>query len=158
MPKGVSLHIGVNQVDQSHYLGLTDLKAAVHDAEDYLHIAQNIFNYQNSTIFTNESATTENVKNKLQEYANHLEAGDILFLTYSGHGSQIEDPNFKIKGDEPYDQTWCLFDRQLLDDEIFEAFKKFKDGVSILVISDSCHSGTVTKNIPGNSQSPEAIL
>lgn len=158
MPKGFSLHIGVNRVDQSHYLGLADLKAAVNDAKDYLHIAQNVFHYEKSAIFTDDTATTRNVKTQLSEYAKQLEAGDILFLSYSGHGSLVEDPNFKLKGDEAHDQTWCLFDRQLLDDEIFEAFKKFKDGVRILVISDSCHSGTVTRNLPGNSQSPEAIL
>lgn len=158
MPKGFSLHIGVNRVDQSHYLGLADLKAAVNDAKDYLHIAKNIFQYEKSAIFTDETATTHNVKSKLSEFATQLEADDILFLSYSGHGSLVEDPHFKLKGDEAHDQTWCLFDRQLLDDEIFEAFKKFKDGVRILVISDSCHSGTVTKNLPGNSQSPEAIL
>jgi hypothetical protein len=38
-------------------------------------------------------------------------------LTYSGHGSQIPD----VSQDEVdhYDETWCLYDGQLLDDELF---------------------------------------
>jgi hypothetical protein len=46
------------------------------------------------------------------------------------------------------DETWCLQDRQFLDDELFQHFRLFKPGVRIIVISDSCHSGTVTKDIP----------
>ena len=153
MPKGYSLHIGVNIVDQRHYLGLTELKAAVQDAKDYLQIAKEIFGYQDSQIFLNEQATTQNVKTSLHQLSEKVEPGDILFISYSGHGGLVEDPNFKLKGDEPYDQTWCLFDRQLLDDELFEAFKKFKDGTRLLVISDSCHSGSVTRAVPGISDS-----
>ena len=43
-----------------------------------------------------------------------LDAGDFLFLTYSGHGRQIAD----LTGDEPdsLDGTWCLYDTELVDD------------------------------------------
>jgi hypothetical protein len=43
------------------------------------------------------------------------------------------------------DETWCLYDGQLLDDELHGAWEKFQAGVRILVFSDSCHSGTVLK-------------
>jgi len=158
MPIGLSLHIGVNTVNQNHYLGLSDLKAAVNDAKDYQRIAKEVFGYQETTLLLDQAATTHNVKSQFSAAADKLHAGDIFFLSYSGHGGLVEDPNFRIKGDEPYDQTWCLYDRQLLDDEIFEAFKKFRDGVRILVISDSCHSGSVTRNIAGQANDPVAIL
>lgn len=158
MPTGISLHIGVNTVNQNHYLGLSDLKAAVNDAKDYQQIAKQIFGYAESTLLVDRSATTHNVKSNLSAAAEKLHPGDIFFISYSGHGGLVEDPNYRLKGDEPYDQTWCLYDRQLLDDELFEAFKKFRKGVRILVISDSCHSGSVTRNIPGNSNDPVARL
>ena len=46
--------------------------------------------------------------------------------------------------DEPdrTDETWVLFDRQLVDDELYEMWPQFVPGVRILVLSDSCHSGT----------------
>jgi hypothetical protein len=49
--------------------------------------------------------------------------------------------------DEPdlQDETWCLYDGELIDDEINRALARFKAGVRVLVLSDSCHSGTVTK-------------
>lgn len=73
-----------------------------------------------------------------------LKAGDLFFLTYSGHGGQVPDLN----GDEAdkKDETWCLFDGQLIDDELYLELSKFKAGVRILVLSDSCHSGSVTRD------------
>ncbi|MEP7233275.1 MAG: hypothetical protein ABI691_23655 [Ginsengibacter sp.] len=39
-----------------------------------------------------------------------------------------------------------LYDRQWLDDEVFEYFEASKEGTGILVVSDSCHSSTITRN------------
>ena len=53
-----------------------------------------------------------------------------------------------VTGEEPdkRDETWCLFDSQLIDDELYFELAKFASGVRILVLSDSCHSGTVTRD------------
>jgi len=79
----------------------------------------------------------------LDQAAKDLATGDIFFLTYSGHGGQLPDKN----GDEPdgQDETWCLYDGQLVDDELYAKWAKFKPGVRIFVLSDSCHSGSVVK-------------
>ena len=46
------------------------------------------------------------------------------------------------------DETWCLYDGQLIDDELYFELSKFAAGVRILVLSDSCHSGTVVRAGP----------
>ena len=53
-----------------------------------------------------------------------------------------------VNGDEAdsKDETWCLYDGQLIDDELYFELSKFAAGVRILVLSDSCHSGTVTRD------------
>jgi len=38
-----------------------------------------------------------------------------------------------------------LYDRQLIDDELCAAWARFKSGVRIVMLSDSCHSGTVSR-------------
>ena len=78
--------------------------------------------------------------------AKTLKSGDLFFLTYSGHGGQVDDTN----SDEAdrMDETWVCYDRQLVDDELYELWGKFKSGVRIVVLSDSCHSGTVLREIP----------
>ena len=58
------------------------------------------------------------------------------------------------------EETWVLYDRQLVDDELYKIWSKFKPGVRILVLSDSCHNGTVTRDIPaflGNGPRPRAM-
>ena len=72
-------------------------------------------------------------------------AGDILLLTYSGHGSQV--PDTMAEETDQLDETWVLWDRQLLDDELYDLWCRFAAGVRILLISDSCHSGTVSRAV-----------
>ena len=47
-----------------------------------------------------------------------------------------------------YDETWVLYDRQLVDDELYDLWSLFAAKVCIVVFSDSCHSGTVAKPMP----------
>ena len=52
-----------------------------------------------------------------------------------------------MSGDEPdhRDETWCLYDGEIIDDELLDLWSEFGKGVCILVILDSCHSGTAVK-------------
>ncbi|RYY52839.1 MAG: caspase family protein, partial [Chitinophagaceae bacterium] len=115
--KGYSLHIGLNKADPKHYGPMPQLKAAIADATFWHRYAHEL-GYQ-CDILTDEDATAEAVKNKIAEQASRLQPGDIFLLTYAGHGGLI--PNEKPAGfdNERNDQTWCLYDRQLLDDELY---------------------------------------
>jgi hypothetical protein len=99
-----------------------------------------------TTTLLTAKATRAAVLANLSNAAKTLQAGDLFFLTYSGHGGQMPD----INGDETdkQDETWCLYDGELIDDELYAAISAFKDGVRLLVLSDSCHSGTVTRERP----------
>src|SRR5262249_31073 len=46
------------------------------------------------------------------------------------------------------DETWCLYDGELIDDELYFELSRFAGGVRIFVLSDSCHSGTVMRARP----------
>src|SRR5262245_45076828 len=142
MAKGLSLHIGLNSVDPNHYQGWPGtLVACEADAKDMSLIAQSQRFTPN--ILLTKQATRDAVAKKLTSIAGKLKSGDIFFLSYSGHGGQVPD----VDGDEPdgKDETWCLYDGEFLDDEIFYYLGKFAEGVRILTLSDSCHSGTVLK-------------
>ena len=143
MSKGYSLHIGLNKLDEGHYPGAPTLKAAVNDAIFWESFAKE--SGYKTHFLHNEDATAETVLKQLLDFAAILTPGDILLLTYAGHGGEI--PNDKPAGfdDERIDQTWCLYNRQLLDDELYEKFQSFKEGTRILIVSDSCHSGTVIR-------------
>ena len=150
MKKGISLHIGLNYVDPKHYDGWDgELFACEADAEDMTALAKSR-GFKTQTILR-KKATANTVKEAISKASRALKKGDTFFLTYSGHGGQVDDLNADegTFGDtlDKKDETWCLFDRQVVDDELAALYAKFKSGVRILVLSDSCHSGSVTRRV-----------
>lgn len=142
MAKGIALNIGLDAVDPKHYEGWAgELNACEADAEDMAQIAR-AQRFRGQMLQTRR-ATRAAVLGAIRKAAKSLTAGDIFFLTYSGHGGQVPDRN----GDEPdrQDETWCLYDGELIDDELYTALGAFAKGVRILVLSDSCHSGSAIK-------------
>lgn len=141
MGKGISLHAGLNEIDIHHYGTNGALKACEADAKDMYQIAKK-HGYRSELLLSCD-ATRDAVIGSIKNAATELVAGDVFFISYAGHGAQIPDTN----GDETdgRDETWCLYDGMLIDDELQQLWTTFNSGVRILVISDSCHSGTVTR-------------
>lgn len=149
--KGHALAIGLNSVDPAHYGGWSgQLYGCEPDANDMCQIALDQ-GFKATTLLTKD-ATRQAVLDKLADLAAELKSGDLLVVSYSGHGGQVVDQN----GDEAdgLDETWCLYDGQLIDDEVYGAWMKFKEGVRILVFCDSCHSGTAIKMARADLENP----
>jgi len=141
----ISLHIGLNSVDPKGYEGWSGpLKACEADARDMQTIAED--RGFKSKILLTKQATRASVRAEILAAARELGPDDIFLLTNSSHGGQVPD----INGDEQdgQDETWCLYDGELIDDELYALFGRFSKGVRIVVLSDSCHSGTVTRFAP----------
>lgn len=145
MARGISLHIGLNTVDPAHYDGWDGALAACEfDANDMKAIAES--RGFESNILLSAEATADTVTAAIERAAEELESGDLFLITYSGHGGQVPDKNDEEEADRS-DETWVLYDRQLVDDELYALWAKFKPGVRIFLLSDSCHSGSVARKI-----------
>jgi hypothetical protein len=132
----------LNSVDPKHYGGWSGaLNACEFDARDYADICQSA-GFTTKCLMT-RLATRTALEKALNNAAKTLKKGDILCLTYSGHGGQLPDRN--NDEDDGLDETWCLFDGEMVDDELYALYSKFAAGVRLLVISDSCHSGSVIR-------------
>jgi hypothetical protein len=161
MAKGMSLHIGLNAVDPTHYQGWDGkLGACENDANDMAALAASL-GYSPHTVLLTKNATSRKVIAEIKKAASKLTAGDTFFITYAGHGGQIPDTN----GDEAsagrsevgevsdgYDETWLLYDRELVDDELWALWALFAPKVRIIMLSDSCHSGTIARPPPWDAQ------
>jgi len=144
MGRGLSLHIGLNRVDPDHYNGWDGhLTACEFDANDMQTIAKN-GGFETKVLLT-EEATADAVLAAIEAATGELAAGDLFFCSYSGHGGQVPDRN--QDEDDRSDETWVAYDREIVDDELCTLWGKFAEGVRVLVLSDSCHSGSVTKAI-----------
>jgi len=138
-----ALNIGVAKVDETHYQHkLAPLACCETDAIFFNQLGS-FLKYDKQKLLINETATVAQVTETITDYSKALVAGDLCIITYSGHGAKMVD----LDGDEDTltDKTWCLYDRQLIDDELPHLWKLFKKGVHVLVLLDSCHSGTAIK-------------
>ncbi len=143
MATGLGIHIGLNHVDPAHYEGWDgELAACELDAQDMRALAAS--KGISGRLLLSSEATADTVTQAIAEAADQLESGDLLFLTYSGHGGQLTDRGEDEETDF-MDETWVLFDRQLIDDELYALWGRFKPGVRIFMLSDSCHSGSVNR-------------
>ena len=152
--RAYSLHFGVNVVDPGAYPGqyVPDLRGCVRDARDWAAFAKTR-GFAVTPPFVADGrqrgdatrATRENFKAQMAAFAETCRPGDLLLVTYAGHGSQVKttDP----QESDRFDETWLLYDGILLDDEVDLACKDFAAGVRIVIVADSCHSGTSTRNV-----------
>ena len=141
--KALSLHIGLNKIDPEYY-GDDGKLAGCHKDAAAMQVLAKSQGFKENKVFLDDKAKAAAVIKAIESAASKLASGDSFLLTYSGHGSQVEDINLGEEEDG-LDETWCLFDRMLLDDELALLWSKFKPGVRITVLSDSCHSGSVTR-------------
>lgn len=141
MAQGIVLNIGVNFIDPKHYGSDGALKGCVNDAKAMHELALGQ-GFKGQLLLNTEANRTQVIR-AINQAAASLQAGDLFFISYSGHGSRIPDNN--RDEDDGMDESWCLYDAQLMDDELNVYWSRFKAGVRILVVSDSCHSGTITK-------------
>jgi len=152
MARGISLHIGLNRVDPDHYDGWDGaLIACEFDARDMEAIAESC-GFETKVLLTAD-ATAEAVVTAIGQAADELVKGDLFLCSYSGHGGQVPDRNGEGEVDRS-DETWLAYDRQIVDDELYALWGKFAPGVRVFVLSDSCHSGTVTRNIDADVPDP----
>jgi hypothetical protein len=141
---GRSLHVGLNRIDVDHYGVDGALAGCEFDAKDMEAIAA-ARGFQTQILLT-DRATVANVTSAIAEAAAALRPGDLLLITYSGHGAQVPDLNGD-EGQDEKDETWVLYDRMLVDDELYALWGQFAEAVRIAVVSDSCHSGSVTRDV-----------
>lgn len=129
--------IGIN-----NYPGIfNDLKGCVNDANDWSEVLMGLgFDV---SLMLDSQATQQNVKASLQGLVNETNAGDIAVFTYSGHGTQVVDTN-SDEGD-PYDEAIYVYDGTIIDDELRAILKGIHPQATLVVISDSCFSGSVTR-------------
>ena len=151
-PKGYSLHIGINEVDQSYYGQITPLRFCINDAKDMKSLAQT-YRFEQPIQLHNAAASRQGILDGIADLAKVAESGDLVWITYAGHGTQVANEQASDTEADGFDETWVAYDGLLLDDEIYRALGQFDKGVRVLLCSDSCHSGTVYREMVNVVQS-----
>jgi hypothetical protein len=129
-----ALCIGINDYPGTD----SDLAGCVNDANDW------------AAAFTDRGFTGNVIRKAIESLVTGARKGDSIVVQFSGHGSFVPDED----GDEPdgTDECLCPYDLKeegpITDDELFDLFSARPQGARVLMISDSCHSGTVARFAP----------
>lgn len=138
MPRAVSIHIGVNHAHGPH--ADRPLRSSESIAWSMAVLAGQA-GYGSTLVLRGAAATRQAVHAALTGAAGTLGRGDIVFVSFCGHGSQERD--LDLDEGHGWDEGWCLADGVLVDDKLAGYWSLFDPGVRILVVSESCYSGGV---------------
>jgi metacaspase-1 len=125
----------------------SDLNGCLNDAKGWAGLLVNHYDFPSSDVsmLLDSEATKAAIMDGLKQLLTGAASGDVLVFTNSSHGTYLADTD----GDEPvYDEALCPYDcdrNLIIDDELRELFTDLPKGVALTIISDSCHSGTVTR-------------
>ena len=154
-----ALLIGINTYSENSLQRINSLSACVNDTNNMrqflLKNYGDIVNENQIQLLTNEAATRTNVIKGFREHLTQAQAEDVVLVYYSGHGSTgITATEFQKFTTDNEEQTWVLHDSRtaagndLADKEIALLLEEI--GIKkpqIIVIADSCHSGSVTREV-----------
>ena len=148
-----ALLIGIN-----HYKAVPSLMGSLNDVAAVQQILTTRWGFapDNIRVLTDQQATRTAILAALQQLVQESGPNDTVVVHYSGHGSQVQDLN----GDEEdgLDETLVPWDGRtagvpdIVDDELDRIFASLH-AAQVLIILDSCHSGTATRGLEFRARS-----
>lgn len=154
-----ALLIGVNE----YAIAGADLRGCVNDVHNVAGALTDLYGFADSdiTMLVDGAATKAAMTRAMAGLVDSARPGDVLYLHYSGHGSNVPDTN----GDEttdhrdeilcPHDLDWS---DPLTDDWLRTTFDRLDPGASLTVVMDCCHSGSNTREPPRPDAPPSEVL
>jgi len=130
-----------------------DLRGAINDVEKMQAVLTSRFGFEADRIrvLVDREATRAAILEAMREIVGASEPDDLVYIHFSGHGSQARDGN-EDETDDGLDETILSYDARtdgvadITDDEIGEILAGLKTRNALIVL-DSCHSGTATRDI-----------
>jgi metacaspase-1 len=135
-----ALAIGINRYGHG-----ADLSGCVNDANDWATTLHD--RGFGVTTLLDDRATGAAIRQGIDDALSMAGRGDTVVVTFSGHGTWIPDTD----GDETdrRDEALCpvdLWDNGVItDDDLYDMFSRKDPRARAVLISDSCHSGTVSR-------------
>lgn len=135
------------------YAYVPSLSGAVNDARD---IAETLEARDAEVILLlDREATRARIESAFDDIVGRVKTGDTIVMTYAGHGVQMPEA---LPGDEPdgMDETFILhgfnvrgegLGERIRDNDISSMLSRVPSDVAVLMVADSCHSGTMTRSV-----------
>jgi uncharacterized caspase-like protein len=155
LAKTQALIIGINEYDHQ-----TPLRGAVNDANLIKSaLLDNGVSGSDIKLLLNHEATKQAIHTEWLNMIANAQKGDTLIFTYAGHGGQEQDNNNDEASGDDKDENFLLSSfgnaphadgaaNRIVDDELYQwLYETEAKGIQVIVIADSCHSGTMTRSL-----------
>jgi hypothetical protein len=154
-PRGKLYHvaIGVSKYRNPKF----NLSYAHADAEALVQAFQQqgtIFEKQYSRLLTDEQATREGILESLPPLKSKVTQYDLVLVTLSGHGANLEDGNSFYFLPHDFDEA-----KKATTGVYWDDFKRYLGNLPcrVFLVVDTCHSGTITLGLRGASDTREEL-
>ena len=147
--KKLYLGVGINKYPDC------PLRGCVNDVQSLFSALINKFGFKqgdNMRMLVDERATKAGILDRLNWLVSQAEHGDLCVFQYSGHGSQV--PSRSDSGEvDGLDEIICPVDLNwdngyITDNQLGEIMDSIANkGATPIFIFDSCHSGTITRDL-----------
>ena len=139
-----ALCIGINDYPGTD----SDLFGCVNDSDDWAAaLGERGFSIQT---LKNSEATRDAMLAAMREIVASAVDDDVVVVTYSGHGTWVPDQD--ADENDLRDEAMCPYDLvtngPIIDDDLYGVFGETARGARAVLVSDSCHSGTLQKFAP----------
>jgi hypothetical protein len=138
-----ALIIGINYLNT-----ISELYGCINDANHLQTYFTNKYNFNtnNLCLLTDNTIvkpTKQNILKKYKDLLINAKSGEKLFFTYSGHGSFRPDLN--NDENDGKDELLITIDKQSISDDELKTIidENLPEDVTLFVIFDCCHSGTL---------------
>ncbi len=127
-------------IGNEEYRLLPDLKTPINDIDAIGEILRNQYGYKTTVI---EDGTREEIMDGMYELLGELTSEDNLLIYYAGHGEYVTDTNRGVW--LPTDASPSSPANWITNVEINDYLKQIR-AKQIVVIADSCYSGSLTRS------------
>lgn len=134
------------------YASMQRLRGAANDADDLAATLRKI-GVDDVTILTNADATLAGFDRAWNAVVDRSDAGDVLFLSFSGHGIRVPEREVRTTPDgfekgfllQPYSAQGNP-DEILRDEDLYDRFALATErGIKVLFVADACHAGAAVR-------------
>jgi formylglycine-generating enzyme required for sulfatase activity len=141
-----ALLIGISKYNDSKL----DLITPRRDAEELAKVLKKYYGFQSVTTLFDKQASREAMKRALYRLGDTAGENDSVLIYYAGHGD-LDQRNRNSSWWIPADARSGKPETYIMDAEVVSELKTIK-AKHVLLISDSCYSGTVFANFRGTDQ------
>jgi hypothetical protein len=161
-PRGRALIVGIEKYQQPW---VTPTPGGVADAWSMSNLVQQMGWFESGEIkvLTDEKATASSISQNFKSWLiDGSKPGDQILFYYSGHGTQVPDVDMDERVLDPgdgHDEAIAPYDvgidsygkHRIITDDQFNHWLDLLAGRSVVMIFDSCHSGTVSRTLNNTS-------